>query len=382
VTVGRNDGAPATVNAMQSPVETGPIVQPRAGTAEQRNIGLDMLRIAAICGVVSIHIFGVISGSEDSRESLKWWLAVVLNVGMAWVVPTFVMISGALTLAPRAHGAGVKAFYLARVRRIIPAMVFWHLFYLVAVRAMMNGEELTVAGATMAVIDADAYTGLYFLWVICGLYIVAPVFQAFVSHGSEKRAVLTGVVALIWGWSSVVVAGLASVIGEPRPLHFGALNSWLYYLGFFLMGWALRNIRLRGGPLLLVAFLATALLLEMIWQFGSIAERPVLNSLLPVSRLGVVAGLAALAIFVVGNSVGRMIRASPGWRRWLKSLSDASFGVFLVHLFVFRVLQEAFPIVRGGSSFKAIAVSYIVVIVASFAISLVAQRIPVVRTVF
>lgn len=128
--------------------------------------------------------------------------------------------------------------------------------------------------------------------------------------------------------------------------------------------------------------LASALLAQLVWQFGTIPDYPVLQNLLRVSRMGVVAGLAAVAIFVIGNSIGSLVRASPRFSSALRTLSDASFGVFLVHLFVFAVLQDLFPSVKEGLSMKAITGAYVVVVVVSFALSIVARRLPLVRSVF
>ncbi|MFD0595628.1 acyltransferase family protein [Catellatospora coxensis] len=65
-----------------------------------RNHGLDALRVAAILGVVAIHVFGLMVGNDDLRGTLPWWIATAIDMGAVWCVPVFIMISGALVLAP------------------------------------------------------------------------------------------------------------------------------------------------------------------------------------------------------------------------------------------------------------------------------------------
>ncbi|CAH0143005.1 hypothetical protein SRABI83_00521 [Arthrobacter sp. Bi83] len=68
---------------------------------------------------MSIHVFGYIVGRAP-RESLRWWIAVVLDVGWIWVVPVFAMISGALILGSRMVSNQPRLFYRRRAVRLIP----------------------------------------------------------------------------------------------------------------------------------------------------------------------------------------------------------------------------------------------------------------------
>ncbi len=107
--------------------------RPGATPAPPRRWDLDALRLLAIAAVVAIHVFGLLV-SAGRRGSPHWWGAVVIDIGLTWAVPVFVMISGALVLAPRAHAAGPAVFYRKRFARIVPALLVWHLVYLLGVR--------------------------------------------------------------------------------------------------------------------------------------------------------------------------------------------------------------------------------------------------------
>lgn len=68
-----------------------------------RQYGLDLLRILAICGVVAIHVIGVIVSNTQLKGTTQWWVATAIDLGAVWTVPVFVMISGALVLNPLPH---------------------------------------------------------------------------------------------------------------------------------------------------------------------------------------------------------------------------------------------------------------------------------------
>jgi surface polysaccharide O-acyltransferase-like enzyme len=346
----------------------------------RRQWELDALRITAICGVVAIHVFGLMLG--DRAGSRGWWAAVVLDVGATWVVPVFVMISGALVLSPRAHADGPLAFYRKRFVRILPALVVWHLVYLLVVRAALRGQDLHWGTVTANLINAKTYTALYFLFLIAGLYAIAPVLAAFLSGGGPRRAYLLAFGALAWTQGAYAVATLSGKLGQPHPLPLDAWNQWWPYVGLFLAGWALRRTVLSRGGMVVAFVLGTTAMAEAVWQFGHPGALGPLAAFVPVTRLGPVIAVAALCFFLIAVGVGARVTPAPRVAVVLKRLSDASFGVFLVHLLILEIGRVLVPAVAAASSFWVMLAAYVATLLLSFLASLVAARIPYLRAIF
>jgi len=159
---------------------------PTPEAAIAREHGLDILRVVSICGVVAIHIFGYMLGRAP-RGSRSWWAAVVLDVSWIWVVPVFVMISGALILSSRMAAERPAMFYRRRAVRLIPALIAWNLIYLIGVRLWMRGEHLPLQRTLQLLAEGSVFTQLYFLWLVAGLYAVAPVLAGFLRQGGLRR---------------------------------------------------------------------------------------------------------------------------------------------------------------------------------------------------
>jgi surface polysaccharide O-acyltransferase-like enzyme len=348
----------------------------------RRQWELDALRVVAICGVVAIHVFGLLVGQKGLRGTQGWWGAVVLDVGATWVVPVFVMISGALVLSPRAHAEGPIAFYRKRFVRILPALVVWHVFYVLVVRTAMAGRHLDLGGLVAQLINAKVYTALYFLWLIAGLYVIAPVLASFLAGGGPRRAYLTAAAALGWTHLTYAMAALSGKLGHPLPLALGALNQWWPYVGLFLAGWALRRTVLGPRGIAVAAVLFVAAMAEVIWQFGYPKALGPLAAALPVTRLGPMVGVAALCIFLVAVGVGARVTPGRQVTTVLKRLSDASFGVFVVHLLFLEIGRLTIPAVAAATSLWVLLTVYAATMALSFLVSLVAARIPYVRAVF
>jgi surface polysaccharide O-acyltransferase-like enzyme len=355
------------------PARTGP---------RPRQWELDALRVLAIAGVVAIHVIGMLVDNDDWRGTARWWAAVAIDLGFLWTVPVFVMISGALVLAPRAHAAGPAEFLRRRFTRILPAMVVWHLVYLVGVRILLRSEHPSAKTILAMLIDAKVYTALYFLWLIAGLYAIAPVLAAFLRDGGRRRAMFAAGAALSWTLMVYVLRGMSTLLGTPRPISVGAWTQWCSFVGYFLAGWALHRLVLSRRATLAAALMAVVLMAEVVWQYGHRAELTTLSLLLPSSTVGAGTAVASLCLFVVAVHIGARVTPGPRLATALKRLSDASFGVFLVHLLLFEILRQGVPAVERGTSFWVLLGAWALVLTSSFAVSIGAARVPYVRAVF
>ncbi|MFP3459427.1 acyltransferase family protein [Arthrobacter globiformis] len=355
--------------AVQMP-ETGPT----------REYGLDILRVVSICGVVGIHVFGYMLGRAP-RESRPWWIAAVLDVSWIWVVPVFVMISGALILGSRMVAEQPGLFYRRRAVRLIPALIAWNLVYLIGVRVWMRGEDLTPHRSLQLLVDGSVFTQLYFLWLIAGLYAVAPVLAGFLRAGNETRAAKMAAAFVAVSLLFYMLPGVLGLFGVASPIRLNFLTHWMPYVGYFLAGYALRNVRLTGLKLTVTALATAAIIAGTVWHYGNKGEIRLLDAVVSVSYLGIGVALAALGVFVVTLSLASNLRLKRTAKP-LTDLSNATFGVFLVHLVIFEAIRLQFPAVAAGTSIKAMVLAYAATLVGSFAVSTVARRVPVLRSIF
>lgn len=354
-----------------------------AGTRQTRSAALDILRVVAILGVIAIHVFAAITTNAAIRGSGTWWAANVLDLGNVWVIPVFVMVSGALILSPRSHAAGPAEFYRKRLLRLGPAFVFWQAFYIVVVRLMLSHQQLSFVSVLQLIADGTTYTHLYFLWLIVGLYVVAPVLAAFLNGGGQRRAYIFAAVVLLGTLTVYALSGTLTLRGVPHPIVLNALTQWVPYVGYFLAGWALRNVVLRWPWTLAVGLVTVALLAMTIWQHAT-GPHPLLDAVSPAGYIGFISGAASIGVFVVGLSIFAGVRAEGRAGRVLHRLSDATFGVYLVHFFFLVLVVTLSPDIarlRATSLPAAFAVWSGIVIV-SFAISLGARRVPYLRRLF
>ncbi|QKJ20019.1 acyltransferase [Microbacterium hominis] len=349
----------------------------------ERQPALDLLRVIAIIGVIAIHVFGAIVGNPDVRGSATWWAAVAIDLGFVWVVPMFVLVSGALLLTSRAQDSGPGHFYRKRLLRLGPAFVFWQVFYLWVVRAGMSGQELPLGTVVQLLADGTPYTHLYFLWLIVGLYAVAPVIWPFLRDGDRRRGLALAGVLLLVTALAYTTAAVLTWGGVTRTLQLSAFTQWLPYVGYFVAGFALSGIVLRRSRALIALAVAAIVLAGIVWEYGAAEPGTALRAILPVGYTSLPTMIATVCLFLAVVGLAAAWRPKPAVRRALVTLSDASFGVFLVHFVVLVGLRLLIPaFVPADRSLPIALLLWILVVVISFAIAIAARRVPFVRRVF
>ena len=357
-----------------------PEVAPQA-VPKIRNHGLDLLRILSISGVVAIHVFGLRVGAEPKADT-SWWIATIIDIGFIWVVPVFIMISGALLLGSSQVAADPAGFYKKRAGRIIPALVAWNLIYLVGVRIWLRNEELSVGRILQLLYDSSVFTQLYFLWIIVGLYAVAPMIAAFLRQGGPRRSAITAAVLIATSVAAYMLPGILAHFNVMRPVSLNFLTMWIPYVGYFVAGHALRNVRLKGISLVLAVPVVAAMTACTIWHYGNRGIFPRVDIFINESYFGVLVAATSLGVFVVGLSLTEGLQLPKKVATATVALSNASFGVFLVHFVIFELIRLNVAAVSTQHSLWALSATYLVTLAGSFAVSLIGLKVPGLRRIF
>lgn len=381
--------AAATVPDPRTGDVAGPTAKatPPAGTGDRDGKGgqaarpsyahLSWLRVIAIVAVVSIHTTGMTMSDGGLRGSAVWWTAAIVNVGATWAVPVFVMISGALLLGPAREGEDAVGFYRRRLARIAVPLLFWHAFY-IGFKMWVKDYRPTLDKVVGDLLLAKTYTALYFFWLILGLYLLVPVLRVFLAHASARDRYLVTGIALAFGLGVQITNAYINVrqLGAPA-LRLTAPTYFLPYIGYFMLGYVLRDVVLTARQRLVAALVLLLALTELVWQHTHAADLPLDFAVaLPPNTLGSMAALAAVLVFLLARGTldrgGRVGRAT----------SDRVLGVFGCHLAVLYGLQRWFDMPDGATTLPGLTLLLGATLAASFAISFAASRIPYLNKAF
>ncbi|HMM97114.1 acyltransferase family protein [Phycicoccus sp.] len=346
------------------------------------------LRIGAIVSVVLIHVAGLSYVADKDVTSVPRAFASIFTYGTKWAVPVFVMVSGALLLRPP-RDPRPSTFYRRRLAKIGVPLVVWHVVYIAIFAVILT--ELAWRPTVGRFLKGQSFTALYFFWLILGLYLITPLLWPVVQSLS-RRVLLVVAVALtalppvdLVSRRVIVELGIR-VSGSDLTL----VTQFLPYVGFYVLGYALRDLVLRGAAKVLVMVGTALLCLELVVQAAFLPAvgghlNGYLQALSPVSYQGPLLGLCAVGVFLSAHAVvapGSRWATEP-WAGRARTLGDLTFGVFCVH----QVLSFAYSRLTGHRTFygeptiPGIVVQNLLVIVGSFLLTAMLVRVPVLRRI-
>lgn len=365
-----------------------PRMVPRPGAGDLAWVS--WLRVVAIAAVVLIHVGGITAkplGSADGSSATA--LGTALDFASRWAVPVFVMVSGALLLEPAKY-RDAGDFLRRRAVRLLPAVIFWHLVYLVYVEAALG--PVSLHDVVQGVLTGTLYTALYFFWIVIGLAVVTPVLLPWVAMASPRARLTVALGALGVPMLALVTVPLRSdqVWTIDQSWVRTPWTWWLLYLGYYLLGRELRDVVVRGWWLALTALGAVGGSAWLILQWGrtgGLGEH--LERVIPAEAyVGPVVAIVAVCVFLTVHALIRpggllAVLCRPGVARAGRRLGEATLGVYGVHLLV-RNAVLALPGIGGNnvaSSPAQLVARCVVVLLVAYLIALMAHRVPYMRRV-
>lgn len=331
----------------------------------------DLMRVLAVIAVVLLHVAARGIVMHTPLETVSWWVCNGLEGITRWCVPLFVMLSGALLLGRRGESLGT--FYRKRFLRVGIPTLFWSAFYLVGAWAYGN-QSITVTKAAGLIALGTPYYHLHFMFIIMGLYLFTPMLRLYVQQADRRTRLLTVVLALS-------LASASAMFSVAYGARLTAASRFLPYVGYFLAGDYLRDVRLsRRG--LAVAWGVAALSVATT-VFGTAAL---------IARIGMDGGTAlysflsptnvalSLAVFLIIRTLadGKAPTGRTGWvvSRWL---APATLGVYLAHPAFQKVFEKVGGVLWREHPLPGLLLGFILVTAASFLATAVLLRIPVIR---
>lgn len=303
-------------------------------TAKNREGWADALRTFAILAVVLLHCAAMNIGGELPGDT-RFWVINLMDGGVRWGVPVFVMLSGAFLLDPEKEMTTRQ--WLARVGRIALLTVFWGAVYaLYDARAAHMGLEWLLEGL-ISLVTCRLHYHLWFLPMLLGLYLLLPLFRALV-RGAERKTLWLAVG--LWAAALALDKLFAFAPALPGQGWFEALDlgHLLGYGGYLILGYLLRTCEIRPKRAYAL-YAAGALGLLVTWggtYLASVAAGHFAVGLYSYFVPNVSVTAAAVFLLVRQLDLGKR----PAWGQ----LSALSLGVFVLHpLFIDLTRTLSFP---------------------------------------
>jgi surface polysaccharide O-acyltransferase-like enzyme len=344
---------------------------------EQRIVYFDYLRIFAIFAVVMIHVSSL-SWSNTNIHHLPWQVINFYNSSVRWGAPLFVMISGALFLGKE---QSLKKLYTKNILRIVIVFLFWSAFYAISTRIIFG---INHSLERMIINTFKGHYHMWFLFMIVGMYMAVPFINKIVAD--KKIAWYFVILAFAVSFLIPQIKFLISIRSKTvaTVIDDGLFNMNLFtvegHIGYFVLGYLLHHCQLNRKHRITIYCLG--IFGWLVTVFGS----TIYSKACGVAMINFQGNMTpnvfffTAAIFVFAKTHLNKPIANHRGRQLLSHLAKCTFGVFLLHPFfisVFTIFWGISPV--SFHPIVSVPVLSLAVFVISLAVSVVLNRIPVVK---
>ncbi len=331
---------------------------------------LYLLRILATFGVILLHSTAYHFGSVDLGSG-QWMVLNGYRSATTVAVPLFVMISGALLLCGDSSYSKLRR----RILHILCAFFFWSFLYT---------AWLYHFGAGLQQCAAYFFTGCYHMWfcpMIIGLYLITPLLKRIVEREDLiKRFLLLSFLFAFFipRVNSLVFARYMPSVGQTIYQVTTNMNLQLPlgYTGYYVLGYYLHSREISRKQELVILPLAAMSLIFIILMTRMESLRSGVTSDLYYQYMSCPVLMLSIGLFVlIKNHTPPAIVSREKIMRTVRSLSDACFGIYLMHVFILELSLPRLP----QSFIPVLAVPFQTVLTFFLAllVSLLLRRIPV-----
>jgi surface polysaccharide O-acyltransferase-like enzyme len=282
----------------------------------------DLVKAVAIFMVICIHTLQINS---------VWLSDYVLKICQT-SIPLFIMVSGALLLGKK---ESYQNFYKKRIIKVLIPWIMWTLIYMLI---YYFSKDKYVLKNFFISFDNNAYewvkffyiqflTGLWFLPLIFGIYLITPALKIFVQNA--KRLDFTYIL-IIWFIFVSILPFLFSNDLFPKWLP-SIIFSPIQYSGYFILGYfILSNKKSHSFP--------DWIILPILLLFAIL---PLTHFLDPGTVI--CAGLLFIFLFSISSKLNKYKYMTV--KKIIHLVGKTSFGIYIVHgllLYVFGKMLLSF----------------------------------------
>lgn len=338
----------------------------------QRDTAIDLLKAAAIIGVLTIHISA--GGCGCDIGSWNWCASMFWGSLTRASVPIFLMCSGALLLDPQKR-LTIPMLYRKNLLRILIALFFWASAY--KFNALFHSAAgCSVQGIIQSIKEVILFQHefhLYYLHIIILVYVFLPITRILTAGATKQQLRYILAVWFILGivyptvqvfWPFTLLSGI--------PLQW-SMNMTYSAVGYGIMGYYLKKCAAwRAGPCLLLFACGFVLVFG-----GTAAVSFATGTLYQPFLEGMSPGVALMAVGLFGavTALCRGGRVSAA----AEKISKASFCIYLVHMFFIYIFQSLGFTIWLLPSLVSIPILVCAVFVCSYVLYLILSHIPVVN---
>lgn len=305
----------------------------------KRELYYDIIRIVACLLVILNHTIGVFDKFNVIALS-KWVVADLLFFICKTAVPLFLMLSGALLLGKE---ESYKKFIIHKVIKTIFILITWSIIYKFTYALILDHRIISITESMISIkefITEPVSVHFWYLYMLIGIYLMTPFIRKMIHNFSQKDYI---VFLSLW----IIFACLIPFINIIHPLNYSGyfqVPIFTGYIGYYIGGYFLDNIKLNKSTLISSIFTFTlGLLISTTFTYKLSLIDNKTSRALDAAILFPIA-ISSFALFILIKQLVIIIKEKlsikPQIINTITNISSKTFGIYLIHMIVISIFKK------------------------------------------
>lgn len=337
----------------------------------QKIYGLQYIRLFAIISVIVIHTLNsALIYFGDTASDISQLISQSVLSCIWWGVPCFLMITGWLLLNPEKEITYKKLFSKYILKMVLVLIVFAIPFtWMELIFTAKSINIFQLFESAYLVYQGKTWAHLWYIYALIGIYLLLPLFRNFVKSASDRDLKYICAVLIVFQ----VILPLLENLGVAKVGVELCITTVLPL-------WLLIGYMLSKGIIKISTVTAT---ISLIISTGLLICYSVFSEIYGFELVGIT-GYSSIIVMAQAVSLFTLIfkiKLKDGGviNRFLLSISDASFGIYIFHMIIVNMVYQALkfnPYKYGILCFIALIIANLII---SYIITLVLKRIPLIK---
>ena len=324
----------------------------------KREYSFDILRVISMCMVIIIHVSNVYSRSYGIISNKSFLFSLIFNTISRISVPIFLMISGALLLERDFN----KKKYLNRIKKFIILTIIWDIIYLV--------WEYYYLGITYnnfyKLLLEPFRAHLWYLYTILIIYIIQPLLKIILEKSNKKIKIVLLILWLLFSTISIKISFIANYFTIFCYIGYFIIGNYLYK---YIKKNELKKYTLPLSILIVISYGISILLNYMFSRRYNMFY----NLFFAYRTPFIIIATFSFFTIIVSNNNKKI-------SNFIISLSDLSFGVYLIHGIFLDITVKSF-IYGSINSLIGIPLFFIIILISSLVSVFILKKIKYIKKI-
>lgn len=290
---------------------------------------LDFLKGISIFFVVLLHV-SAIGLSNFPIGDFSWEICNIVDSFSRFVVPIFVMISGALLIEKAQKFNLYKSF-----KRLFIPLVLWSALYALVVNIYRYKGITSEFFIDFLKLTFITPTHNWFLFMLIGVYLLIPFIIAIVKSGNDKYFLI------LWFLFSVIIPFIRNFdffIPLIKYVDRFSITMPLGYIGFFILGYRLHMKKIKMDKSQITILILSSIILTMFNVAGTHVMSVKLNRTSEIfyNYLSPIVVIYSVCVFVLF----KILFANGNNCKLITLMSKYSLAIYMFHEFILIFIQK------------------------------------------